>query len=371
MSNCEIKKCNNCPRSQSPNKNKPHNCVHPQSPKSPNKKKCHIPRLLPLGKRNIRFLTNNLSFIDARPVFSPEGNFVIFTRQPNNGDPNALSALYMIPTDGSTQTATILFAGSNPKTYQQFNVTRPDFSWTRKHFQIAFDGGANNGIWLLDLKTKKIRQVLEPVIKGQSFIWSYPAWYPDGDSLIVTNYNDFSTTSSAYHQLVKANIHKLNTFEVLTDNQKVWPGMSSVSQAEPKLITFAGQLPVTPQPPSEPPTCINGGIIDPDGYAQNCNQIWLQKGLHDPFQIDPSQGRAPWFSHDGKFIVFESNRANSSSVLDYRIFLYSLKDSSIQPLTPPSINVQHAKWSPNGKQIVFAVQLFEGAQGIAIMDVFD
>jgi Tol biopolymer transport system component len=350
-------------------------------PMSENDKK-HSKEIIPLGMRNIRFLTNDLNFVDGRPVYSPDGRFIIFMRQNNDGNPDSISSLYMILTDGSMSSAELVFDGINPKTGKRFNVTRPDFSWTRKKFQITFDA-VGDGIWLLDLKTKKVKQVLEPVIDRQSYVWSYPAWYHDGHSVIVTNYNDFSDTSTAYHQLVKANVDQLNQFEVLTNNQLVWPGMSSVSQKSSRYITFAGQLPVTPQPPTNP-TCINGGKIDPDGYAQNCNQIWIQKGDNQPFQIDFDQGRAPWFSPNGKFIVFESNRDNPDLVDDYRIFLYSLSSLKksltergskgglcppVQTLTPASLNVQHAKWSPNGKQITFAVSLFGKAQGIAVMDL--
>src|SRR5438105_13048475 len=118
---------------------------------------------LPLGQRKVRFLTNDLFVVDGRPVFSPDGKFIVFMRQPNNGDPDAISALYTIKTDGSESEAKLLFNGINPKTGKQFNATRPDFSWKRETYQIAFDA-VSDGIWLLDLKTKKVRQVLEPVI---------------------------------------------------------------------------------------------------------------------------------------------------------------------------------------------------------------
>lgn len=94
----------------------------------------------------------------------------------------------------------------------------------------------------------------------------------------------------------------------------------------------------------------------------------MQNG-QNAFQIDSEQGRAPWFSPCGNFIVFESNRDNPDFPDLYRLYIYSLKDGSIKPITPPSLNVQHGKWSPDGKKIVFAYALYGGAQGIALVDL--
>lgn len=321
----------------------------------------------PLAMRNIRFLTNDLSYVDGRPVYTKDGKHIVFMRQENNGDPNAISSLYIVKADGSGKPE-LLFNGINPKTGTQFNATRPDISWERKNYQLVFDA-VDDGIWLLDMKTKKVKQVLEPEINNQHYIWSYPAWHECGKHINVTNYNSYSASSNAYHQIVKAKVDDLNKFEIITDNNLVWPGMSSVSLKDPKYITFAGQIPIIPQPPAEPCSCANGGQCDPDGYAQNCNQIWIQYDHSTPFQIDGEQGRAPWFSPHGKYIVFESNRANPELINDYRLFVYDVKHKTVEVITPAGLNVQHGKWSPHAKYVTFAVQLFGGAQGIALIEL--
>lgn len=322
-------------------------------------------KLADSGARQIRFLTNDLDYIDGRPVFSSNGKYLVFMRQTK--EPNSISTLYKVDTDGESAPI-VLFNGINPLTQLQFNATRPDFSWKRKHYQIAFDA-LEAGIWLLDIKTLKTIQVLQSNINGLNHIWSYPAWYPDGEHLAITDYNNYSTETNQYHHLVKVNVNEPNQFSILTNNQLVWPGMSSVSQKHSKNLTFAGQLPVTPQPPANPCQCVNGGACQADGYSQNCNQIWLQSNQQDPFPIDQSQGRAPWFSPNGKYIVFESNRLNPKLFNSYRLFIYSVEKQTVEVLTPNALNVQHGKWSPNSKQIAFAVELFGGAQGIAIIDI--
>ncbi|MCE5295081.1 MAG: hypothetical protein LLF94_10790 [Chlamydiales bacterium] len=319
---------------------------------------CALPLHAGLAQSEFRFLTNDLSVVDGRPVFSGDGKTIVFMRQPNDQNPDAPSQLYSIPTNAK-KAATPLFDNINPNTGKPFNATRPDYSWCRCTYQIAFDAG-DDGIWLLDLKSKNVKQVLQTNIDGNHYTWSYPCWYPNGKYLSVTNYNN--DPAILYHTLVKAKVSSLNDFTILTNNQVVWPGMSSVSQKKPNYLAYAAELPV-PQPPA-PCSCI--GNCTPDGYAQNCNQIWLQKSsITNP--IDNKQGRAPWFSPDGKYIVFESNRDNPDFLDRYRLYIYSLEENTVKPITPDALNVQHGKWSPDGKMIVFAVQLFGGAQGIALV----
>jgi Tol biopolymer transport system component len=302
----------------------------------------------------IRFLTNDLSVVDGRPVFSPDGEHIVFMRQPNNGDPGAPSSLYIMSTDNDKprQLKTI------DPVFGKLNATRPDYSWTRTKFEIAFDA-VGQGIWLLDLETSRVKQVLPDTIDTTVYTWSYPSWYPDGKHLSVTNYNMYG--NPLWHSLIKLNI-KSGEWAPTTDNSKIWPGQSSVSQTKSKFVAFAGQKPVT--------SCNCPQGCDADGYAQDCNQIWITdtKDKH-LYQIDQQQGRAPWFSPDGQYIVFESNRANPSAPDRYRLFIYSVNKKTLKVVTSPALNVQHAKWSPDSKRLVFAVELFGGAQGIALLDL--
>jgi dipeptidyl aminopeptidase/acylaminoacyl peptidase len=103
-------------------------------------------------------------------------------------------------------------------------------------------------------------------------------------------------------------------------------------------------------------------------------------------EVNGILGRAPWWSPNGQFLAFESvlTPADGYNAF-YRIWVLELtvdppSVGAMQMVTPPDLPVQHAKWSPNGRLIVFAY-VIPGAkpvstpqgemmpQGIAIVDV--
>ena len=86
-----------------------------------------------IPRYRFQFLTNDLSFVDGRPVFSPDGKTIVFMRQANDHNPGSRASLYTVCADGSKQ-AELLFDGINPKTNEPFNATRPDYSWSRKKY---------------------------------------------------------------------------------------------------------------------------------------------------------------------------------------------------------------------------------------------
>ena len=124
--------------------------------------------------------------------------------------------------------------------------------------------------------------------------------------------------------------------------------MPSVNPVYPNLIAFAGQP-----------------VARGRQYNQDFNYIWVMDlasgaapvplemgapiGSYDP----RFQGRAPWWSPDGKWVVFESNRppqpiAEIGAGL-YAIFLYQYggPNAAVQ-ITEIAYNCNHAKWFPNG-----------------------
>jgi len=133
--------------------------------------------------------------------------------------------------------------------------------------------------------------------------------------------------------------------------------MPAVMAADLPQIAFAGQ-----------PMVANwSGPNTGTTYNENYNYIFLNLVSGSSFlsypmepnasisSFDPQyEGRAPDVSPDGTLIVFESNRPNGGN--NYAIYLFSLKNNSVTPVTDPSLNCQHAKFFPDGTKLILAVQ---------------
>ena len=309
----------------------------------------------PLGELTFRFLTDDPSFEDGRPVFSPDGKLVLFMRSPVKKRDE--STFWTVPAAGGE--AALFYSGETHRPHP-LQETRPDWSWQRSTFEIAFTGLSkdDNGLWLLDARTKEVKKVPLPASSPSGANgWSYPSWYHDGQFLAVTNYQ------LHLHQVVRTDL--AGKAEPLTDPSLVWAGMSTVAPGSPRdsVLAFAGEKPARGPRPKEK----SAAQCDPDGYCENLNRIWIQKPGEPPYRLDDKQGRAPWWSPDGKLIAFESNREDG---IHFRIFVHSPSEGWTLPVTPKELIVQHAKWSPDGRSLVFAAAYPAGGAGIAIVDLY-
>lgn len=282
-----------------------------------------------------RFLTDDPSWIDARPCYSPNGRHVLFMRSPvSNQD---VSEFWILPTIGGV--AERFFASPD------LQATRPDWSWSRSSFEIAFtgiDAKKQLGVWLLDVETRDVVRI--PFGDPADVKPSYPSWYPDGRSLVATNYQE------NVQQILRSDL--VNPPVPLTDPTLVWAGMSSVSPdtRAGNTIVFAGQRPSS------------------QGYNEDDNQLWIQEVGRPPLELDPKQARSPWWSPDGQAIAFESNRDNDGHQI-YQIFTEPGDGGEATAATPHALATQHAKWSPIGPQLTFAAGFPAGGAGIAVVDL--
>lgn len=305
--------------------------------RDPREAAARLPVIRPPAGPSFRFLTDDPAFVDARPCFSPRGDRVLFMRSP--ADDQEVSSFWIVPTAGGR--AEPFFVGD------ALQATRPDWSWVRTSYEIAFTGIDEQkrlGVYLLDARTRDVVRL--PAGNPAVDVMSYPSWYPDGRSLVVTNY------ATGVHQIVRLDLDRPGVLTPLTDPALVWAGMSSVSPstAAGNPIAFAGQL--------------------PEGtYNQDANQIWIQEAGRPPFQLNPGQGRTPWWSPNGRQIAYESNRAAPQGQQVYQIFEIDGDGDGLAPVTPHALGAQHAKWSPVSPSIVFAASFPVGGGGIAIVDL--
>lgn len=241
-----------------------------------------------------------------RPVFSPDGSSVVFEYTPVGSKD---STLYTCATsefgahgDGGAATP---FLKKPPSGVQ----SRPD--WSLANGNVAFQ--INSAAYTSDSSGGSIA----PVKNGGGL--AYPVWYPQAAALMA----------------IVDGVHALTKIDFGGNRTPITPsgwyaGMGTVNQATPSQIAFAGQ------------------IDKGQPYNENDNQIWLYDGSGDPTQLDDEQGRAPWYSPAGTQLVFESNRGGK-----YQIWLTTSGGNPVA-ITDPAWGAQHAKFSPDGKTIVFA-----------------
>jgi len=278
---------------------------------------------------------------DYRPVLNSTATTVIFERTISSS-----TKLYSLDLTNPSATPGLFVPGLNAQSF------RADWSWQTG--EVVFMNPS--GIYLSSDPTKPIA--------GTSNM-TYPTWYPDGATLAVYNNRAHHPNALPIPRTSKMDLSGTVLEQVLA-NKTIWAGFPSVNQTNSNVIAFAGQV-----------------VIPKGTYNQDKNYIWLTDTSTTPPKVrtlapgaptnhfDPNyQGRAPWYSPDGKWIAFESNRFNSKG--QYSIFIQVADGSSTAVrVTDPRWDAQHTKWYPNGTELVVSVlQSFSTTKrGIAKLDV--
>ena len=264
---------------------------------------------------------------DYRSVVNAEGTEVVFERNPVS-HPNNVQ-LYVL--DLSTND---VYALTN-----NLPSTRPDWCWNRSgggftSGPIAFSN--NDGIYRVDASPTPSPSVLPSFVPGTAGM-VYPSWYPDCQHLAV----DVGGT----HVTAEIDAFTGQVIVPLLANDLVWAGFPSVNQVNPNLVAFAGQW-----------------IGDSSYYNQDLNYVWVTERTPGRPRVAPLDRRAPrgggflqkfqaragWWSPDGNWFVFESNRTcDNIGGATYALFIQDAR--GLRPpmqVTDCSLNVQHAKWFP-------------------------
>jgi WD40 repeat protein len=278
---------------------------------------------------------------DYRPVVNAEATTVIFERNPI-ASPNDIKLDSLDLTSGNVQP------------FVTFASTRPDWCWQRSGNNlisgpVAFSN--DDGIYRVDPGGV-------PVLLANTAGMIYPSWYPDCQYLAV------DVTGAQVTAKIEA-----TTGQVIASplaNNWVWAGFPSVNQTNPNLVAFAGQF--------------NSAS---NYYNQDLNYVWVTDASTGRPRVAPLdrhaprgpafkpifQARAGWWSPDGQWFAFESNRAcDNINGQNYAIFIQDAGGFSpaVQVTDCSKWNVQHPKWFPprnDGKVfLVAAVQAIESNQ---------
>lgn len=271
---------------------------------------------------SIHWITAQDEGINYWPVFAPDGKSVLFT---HGHEDAAILLRYTL----STEEVVSFISNPPPEMKTQ---TRPD--WSRSSpYSVAFAG---NGIWLADQDGGNCR-----LLPGTGSM-VYPSWFPGGKAMAVMD--------NRYNQPATKKIDLDGTVLGPLSPTDLYTGMPSVNQWNPYRIAFPGQ-PAT------------------GDYDENNNRVWISDdGGPTAHQLDTAQGRTPWWSPDGSLIAFESDRSGQG----YAIYVATPDGALVRRLTDPAIGAQHPKWSPDGKQIVFAGKPHPGSgTKIGILSVAD
>ncbi|HEX3753663.1 MAG TPA: hypothetical protein VHV26_01170 [Rhizomicrobium sp.] len=265
--------------------------------------------------------------MDYWPCFSPDGKTVLFSRTLDGGK---TWSLFRVPTSGGPTQRFISPSGS---------ATRA--SWSANINRITFDLDGQNGshaIWVVDGDGTGAHVVTT----AGSILPGYPSWDATGKNIVFTDF--------AKNILLRVPVDGGEAVTI-TDQKQVLAGMASVSP-DGKWIAFAGQK--------------NSG----QAYNQEENQIWLvdDSGTTRTLETAPLPGRTPSWSPNGKRIAFESDRGSPDG--HYAAFIINRDGTELMQVTDYALNASHPVFSPDGRELVFAMGNPErGQSNIGIVDL--
>lgn len=294
---------------------------------------------------------------DYRPVLNADASVVVFERTRESLGTELYTANLV---DGKPH-------GGAPHPFTGVaGSSRADWCWRHSGGNIASGPlafSAESGVYV----TPDIGA--SPTLLPNTAGMIYPAWFPDCSSLAVDNAMTHVTA------IIGARTGKMLVPHV--GDQKVWAGFPSVNQADPNLIAFAGQY-----------------NADSNYYNQELNYTWVADTSQRRVQVFPMdqhapkrsgfvqsfQARAGWWSPDGRWFAFESNRACKD--IEGKTYAIFIQDSAgMQPamqVTSCNWNAQHPKWFPPGtsggkSMLIAAVAVSSAAKAspfrIATLDV--
>jgi WD40-like Beta Propeller Repeat len=297
----------------------------------------------------ITWITSGSNLIDYRPAIAANGQTIFFER------------MLLDVRDPRTTLYVLHCAGEEPEPFLpeiDAQLTRPDCCWStgKVAFNVLITGEKMLTVWTVCADGQGAC-----VIKNtEGFI--YPQWSADGQSMAVMNNNRKSATPSPCTSVIDTagNITCANINGNDANGNPVFAGMPAVNPNNPMTVAFAGQ----PQ--------LSGWITGTTDvtYNQDNNYIFCNSQSDSDFccapvesgapidGFDPAfQGRAPAWSPDGRYIVFESTRTDNKMAL-YLFDTQLMDDERRNPiqLTDPCYGAEHAKFFPCGRKLIFCAR---------------
>jgi hypothetical protein len=351
--------------------------------------------LVPPAFPKLTFITSPTGFTDYRPAPDKTGQKILFERtpfpNPNEAQP---TVLYLATGVGSASPVVAPFLtvpATLPATWP-YAQTRPDWSWVTG--LVAFSGAASNNAQN-DVHIVAADGVA-PRLVANTNAHIYPIWSSDGTQLVVYDNNTNVTQpgpppiAPPVTKLIQPDgaVAQSNLNGLDAAGVQVFGGFAAPKPGNATQIAFAGQ-PALSYWGQTPPTPLPSPLPAPV-YNQDNNYVFVNAnkgGVFSSAPLEPAasiatynpayQGRAPYWSPDGNYVVFESSRAGG-----YALFLADIvKGTPPVQITDASYWAQHAKFLPFGTAVVpsgkglvlTALQTPNaagtGPRGIAILDI--
>ena len=130
----------------------------------------------PSGLITSRFVTHDPGFSDYRATFSPDASTIVFER--NTVGSNVVK-LHKVSSSGGV--VSLLLNGFGQ------GSTRPDWSVASNRIAFTAESSAGGTLWICNPDGSNLFQVAPPQFRKEI---AYPHWFPDGQSLAVTDYGD-------------------------------------------------------------------------------------------------------------------------------------------------------------------------------------
>ncbi len=126
---------------------------------------------------NERLLTQTQGASDTHPVFSPDGESVLFTR--------------IMRVKKERNVCILDLESGNIKKITDFGVNFPD--WSPDGKRIVFSpigkiGNFNSTIWIMDADGRHLRELLQPRQGVNGFDYAFATWSPNGKQIVFFEY---------------------------------------------------------------------------------------------------------------------------------------------------------------------------------------